>query len=139
MVTRATRLKNIAFLLIAVLVLGYLGARYADLGHLVGLRGYYVVKVELPETGGLFTHANVTYRGVSVGRVGPIRLTGDGVEADLRISDSAPPSPPISRRPSPTCRRSARSTSTCGRPPRAARTWRTAPGSPAPTPASRPR
>lgn len=52
MVTRATRLKNIAFLLITVLVLGYLGARYADLGHLVGLRGYYVVKVELPETGG---------------------------------------------------------------------------------------
>ncbi|WP_405775025.1 MCE family protein [Streptomyces sp. NBC_00859] len=93
MVTRATRLKNIAFLLIAVLVLGYLGARYADLGHLVGLRGYYVVKVELPETGGLFTHSNVTYRGVSVGRVGPIRLTADGVEADLRISDSAPPIP----------------------------------------------
>ncbi|WP_406152968.1 MCE family protein [Streptomyces sp. NBC_01023] len=93
MVTRATRLKNIAFLVIAVLVLGYLGARYADLGHLVGLRGYYVVKVELPETGGLFTHANVTYRGVSVGRVGPIRLTGNGVEADLRISDSAPAIP----------------------------------------------
>ncbi|GAA1360935.1 MCE family protein [Streptomyces beijiangensis] len=90
MITTAIRLKNLAFLLIAVLVLGYLGVHYADLGHLVGLRGYYVVKVQLPETGGLFTHSNVTYRGVSVGRVGPIRLTKDGVEAELRIDNSAP-------------------------------------------------
>ncbi|MFJ4405917.1 MCE family protein [Streptomyces sp. NPDC088910] len=90
MLTRVTIAKNIAFLLIAVLVLGFIGVRYADLGRYVGLRGYYTVKVELPEAGGLFEHANVTYRGVSVGRVGPIRLTDDGVEASLRINDSAP-------------------------------------------------
>ncbi|MEV6264732.1 MlaD family protein [Streptomyces sp. NPDC051784] len=93
MITFATRLKNIAFLVIAVLVLGYLGARYADLGHYVGLRGYYTVTVKLPQTGGLFTHSNVTYRGVSVGRVGPIELTDDGVEAELRIENDAPPIP----------------------------------------------
>ncbi|SHN33250.1 MCE family protein [Actinacidiphila paucisporea] len=90
MLTRTTVVKNIAFLVVAVLVLGYLGVRYADLGRYVGLRGYYTVKVELPEAGGLFEHSDVTYRGVSVGRVGPIRLTTDGVEADLRINDSAP-------------------------------------------------
>ncbi|MYS19970.1 phospholipid/cholesterol/gamma-HCH transport system substrate-binding protein, partial [Streptomyces sp. DvalAA-14] len=90
MLTRTTVVKNIAFVVIAVLVLGYLGVRYADLGHYVGLRGYYTVKVQLPEAGGLYEHANVTYRGVSVGRVGPIRLTDDGVEASLRINDSAP-------------------------------------------------
>ncbi|MFH9617942.1 MCE family protein [Streptomyces pratensis] len=90
MITLATRLKNIAFLIIAVLVLGYLGARYADLGHYVGLRGYYTVTVQLPQTGGLFTHSNITYRGVSVGRVGPIELTDDGVEAELRIENDAP-------------------------------------------------
>ncbi|MFF5727781.1 MCE family protein [[Kitasatospora] papulosa] len=90
MITHATRLKNIAFLVIAVLVLGYLGARYADLGHYVGLRGYYTVKIQLPRTGGLFTHSNVTYRGVSVGRVGPIELTDEGVEAELRIENDAP-------------------------------------------------
>ncbi|MFF2329467.1 MULTISPECIES: MCE family protein [unclassified Streptomyces] len=93
MITLATRLKNIAFLIIAVLVLGYLGVRYADLGHYVGLRDYYTVKVQLSRTGGLFTHSNVTYRGVSVGRVGPIELTDDGVEAELRINKSAPPIP----------------------------------------------
>ena len=90
MITPAIRLKNLAFLVIAVLVLGYLGVRYADLGHYIGMRGYYTVKVQLPQTGGLFTHANVTYRGVSVGRVGPIELTDDGVEAELRIEKDAP-------------------------------------------------
>ncbi|MEV6162802.1 MlaD family protein [Streptomyces sp. NPDC052052] len=93
MITLATRLKNIAFLIIAVLVLGYLGVRYADLGHYIGMRDYYTVKVQLSRTGGLFTHSNVTYRGVSVGRVGPIELTDDGVEAELRINKSAPPIP----------------------------------------------
>ncbi|MER7884637.1 MlaD family protein [Streptomyces fimicarius] len=93
MITLAVRLKNLAFLVIAVLVLGYLGVRYADLGHYVGLRSYYTVTVQLPQTGGLYTHSNVTYRGVSVGRVGPIELTDQGVEAQLRIEKDAPPIP----------------------------------------------
>ncbi|MEU1346597.1 MlaD family protein [Streptomyces sp. NPDC005795] len=93
MITPAIWIKNIVFLVIAVLVLGYLGVRYADLGHYIGMRGYYTVKVQLPQTGGLFTHSNVTYRGVSVGRVGPIELTDDGVEAELRIEKDAPPIP----------------------------------------------
>lgn len=93
MITLAIRLKNIAFLVIAVLVLGYLGVRYADLGHYIGLRSYYTVKVQLPRTGGLYTHSNVTYRGVSVGRVGPIELTDEGVEAELRIEKDAPKIP----------------------------------------------
>lgn len=93
MLTKTTIAKNIAFLVVAVLVLAYIGVRYADLGRYVGLRGYYTVKVELPETGGLFTNADVTYRGVSVGRVGPVTLTDDGVEASLRIKDSAPDIP----------------------------------------------
>ncbi|MFE4868308.1 MlaD family protein [Streptomyces sp. NPDC056682] len=93
MLTLATRLKNLAFLVIGVLVLGYTGFTYADVGHYVGIRDYYTVKVHLAETGGLFTHSNVTYRGVSVGRVGPIDLTDDGVVAELRIDNSAPPIP----------------------------------------------
>jgi phospholipid/cholesterol/gamma-HCH transport system substrate-binding protein len=90
MLTLAIRLKNIAFLVIAVLVLGFVGVRYADLGHWVGMRDHYRVRVQLGQTGGLFPHSNVTYRGVSVGRVGDIELTQDGVEAELRIDDDAP-------------------------------------------------
>lgn len=97
MITLAVRLKNLAFLVIAVLVLGFVGIRYADLGRYAGVADYYTVDVQLPRTGGLFTHSDVTYRGVSVGRVGPIGLTADGVVAELRIKRSAPRIPADTR------------------------------------------
>ncbi len=97
MITLAVRLKNLAFLLVAVLALSYLGIRHADLGRYVGVADYYTVDVRLPRTGGLFTHSDVTYRGVSVGRVGPIDLTADGVVAELRIRKSAPRIPADTR------------------------------------------
>ncbi|MFE6337225.1 MCE family protein [Streptomyces sp. NPDC057798] len=97
MITLAVRLKNLAFLLVAVLALGFLGIRYADLGRYVGIADHYTVEVELPRTGGLFTHSDVTYRGVSVGRVGRIDLTADGVVAQLRIRKSAPRIPADTR------------------------------------------
>ncbi len=93
MLTLATRIKLLVFGLIAVLVLAYTGIHYADLGRYLGLRGYYVVRLELANSGGIFPHADVTYRGVSVGRVGSLTLTSDGVQAELDINDSAPPIP----------------------------------------------
>ena len=93
MLTRATRIKLVVFGVIAVLVIGYTGFHYASLGRLLGLRGYYTVQMELASAGGIFPQADVTYRGVSVGRVGVVRLTSTGVEADLNISNTAPPIP----------------------------------------------
>ena len=93
MLTRATRIRLVVFGVIAVLVIGYTGFHYASLGRLLGLRGYYTVQMELANAGGIFPQADVTYRGVSVGRVGVVRLTPTGVEADLNISNSAPPIP----------------------------------------------
>lgn len=93
MLTAATRIKVTAFLVIGVLVVGYLGVRYANLGPLIGFRGYYTVTVDLPDAGGIFPNADVTYRGVTIGRVGEVDLTGDGVAVVLHINDSAPPIP----------------------------------------------
>src|SRR5260370_11406923 len=93
MLARATRFKLTAFALIGVLIIGYVWFHYADLGRYLGLRGYYVVRLELANSGGIYPNADVTYRGVSVGRVGTMRLTGTGIEVDLDISDSAPPIP----------------------------------------------
>jgi phospholipid/cholesterol/gamma-HCH transport system substrate-binding protein len=93
MLTRGTRIKLAVFAVIAILAIGYTAFRYANLGRLLGLRGYYVVQLELANGGGIFPQADVTYRGVSVGRVGTVRLTPAGVEADLNISNSAPPIP----------------------------------------------
>jgi len=93
MLTRTIRIKLAVFAVIGVLVIGYTAFRYANLGRLFGVRGYYVVRLELANGGGIFPQADVTYRGVSVGRVGAIRLTPTGVEADLNISNAAPPIP----------------------------------------------
>ncbi|MFE0149366.1 MlaD family protein [Nonomuraea sp. NPDC059007] len=93
MLTRATRIRVAIFLAIAIVVIGFIGIEYAKLGRLFGRPGHYVVKLELAETGGLFPDANVTYRGVTVGRVGEMTLTERGLVADLRIDDAAPPIP----------------------------------------------
>ena len=90
MLSWLTRIKLVVFGLLAVLVIGYTGIHYANIGKVFGASGYYVVEANLPQAGGLYTNADITYRGVSVGRVGAITLSGSGVRADLDISDSAP-------------------------------------------------
>jgi phospholipid/cholesterol/gamma-HCH transport system substrate-binding protein len=93
MLSTATRIKLAVFAVLSVLIVAYTGIHYANLGRYVGMPGYYVVRLDLAQAGGIFPNADVTYRGVSVGRVGAVRLTATGVEADLNISDSAPPIP----------------------------------------------
>jgi phospholipid/cholesterol/gamma-HCH transport system substrate-binding protein len=46
----------------------------------------YTVTVQLPQAGGLYTGGNVTYRGVTVGRVEAVRLTRTGAEAVLQMN-----------------------------------------------------
>ncbi|MFR9730870.1 MCE family protein [Saccharopolyspora sp. MS10] len=84
MLTRKTRLQIVAFLAIALVGIGYAGARYAGLDRLLGPRGY-VVTMNLADSGGIFDNAEVTYRGVPIGRVGTMRLTSNGVEVPLDI------------------------------------------------------
>src|SRR4029078_5123801 len=67
-----------------LLVLASVGVRYVGGGER-WFGGTYVVRAEFAEAGGIFTNAAVTYRGVPVGRVGPITLHGDGVLVELRL------------------------------------------------------
>jgi phospholipid/cholesterol/gamma-HCH transport system substrate-binding protein len=91
-ITRVIRLQLVAFLLITVAGVGYTGFRYAGFGDLFGTTTY-PVRLQLAESGGIFEGADVTYRGVSVGRVGPLTLLPDGVEVRLDIRRDAPPIP----------------------------------------------
>src|SRR5262249_61739255 len=93
MLTRSTTLKLIAFAVVGALVIIYTGIRYANLGRYLGSRGYYVVRLELASGGGIYPNADVTYRGVSVGRGGGMRLTSGGIEGELDIPESAPAIP----------------------------------------------
>lgn len=92
MITRSTKIQLVAFLLLTVIGVGYTGFRYAGFGDIVGTTTYPVT-MRLADSGGIFTGADVTYRGVSVGRVGPLTLTADGVDVQLDVQRSAPDIP----------------------------------------------
>jgi phospholipid/cholesterol/gamma-HCH transport system substrate-binding protein len=92
MITRTIKVQLAALLVIAVVGVGYVGFRYADLGRIFGATTYPVT-MALKDSGGIFTGADVTYRGVSVGRVGPLTLTADGVDVQLDLERGGPEIP----------------------------------------------
>lgn len=84
MLTRTTGIKLVAFVIIAVLAVTYSLFRFTDLGRVFGQDGY-TVSLKLKESGGIFSNAEVTYRGFNVGRVGRLSLTDTGLQVDLNI------------------------------------------------------
>lgn len=96
MTGRGTKLRLVAFALIAVVGIGYTGAQYAGLDRLLGFGGY-TVTMNMPDSGGVFNNSEVTYRGVAVGRVTQMDLTEDGIAVRMHIDDAAPPIPASTR------------------------------------------
>ncbi len=92
MITRLVRIQLIAFVVITLVGVSYVGVRYAGLDRLLW-DPRYPVTVQLADSGGIFSGANVTYRGVDVGRVGELSLTEDGVAVELLIDKDTPPIP----------------------------------------------
>jgi phospholipid/cholesterol/gamma-HCH transport system substrate-binding protein len=84
MTGRMVRLQLLAFAAVTALGVSYVGASYAGLADRV-VNHPYTVRAQFADSGGIFTGAEVTYRGVPVGRVGALRLTSDGVSVDLRL------------------------------------------------------
>ncbi|MER6067897.1 MlaD family protein [Streptomyces sp. NPDC001817] len=89
MITRTVRAQLLAFATVTALGVSYVGARYTGLVDDVLHRGY-TVRADFADSGGVFPGAEVTYRGVPVGRVGDLRLTGSGISVALKIEDGAP-------------------------------------------------
>ena len=87
MITRRTRIQLLIFVLITLLGVSYVGARYARLDR-VFFDDHYTVVGHFPESGGIFAGGEVSYRGVQVGRVGKLVLTDDGVDAYLDIGNA---------------------------------------------------
>jgi phospholipid/cholesterol/gamma-HCH transport system substrate-binding protein len=92
MLLRATKIRLFLFSMIAVVGIGYVGGTYAGLDRLLWPTGYRVT-AHFADSGGIFTNAEVTYRGVTVGRVTELRLSDDGIDVVMAIGDSAPPIP----------------------------------------------
>ena len=84
MISRQTKLQLAVFLLISLVGLTYTGVRYAGLGRFFVDQGY-IVKADFVDSGGIFKNAEVTYRGVTRGKVVDLDLEGDGVRVSMQL------------------------------------------------------
>jgi phospholipid/cholesterol/gamma-HCH transport system substrate-binding protein len=86
MLTRFIRNQLIVFAALTVAALIALGWFYLRIPSQLGF-GQYRLIAELPASGGLYRTANVTYRGIQIGKVIKVEPTAHGVQATLSIDD----------------------------------------------------
>jgi virulence factor Mce-like protein len=91
-ITRKVRLQLLAFAAVALLGLSYLSFKYVGLDRVL-LGDGFDVAADFSDSGGIFVNAEVTYRGVQVGRVSDMQLTDDGVRVTMTIDPGAPEVP----------------------------------------------
>jgi phospholipid/cholesterol/gamma-HCH transport system substrate-binding protein len=89
MLDRLTRIQLSIFAVVTVLTVGAISIFYLHLPAAVGI-GAYNVTANFVAGGGLYKNANVTYRGVTIGRVESLGLSNDGVVAHMRINSGTP-------------------------------------------------
>ncbi|MDQ2627335.1 MAG: MCE family protein [Actinomycetota bacterium] len=87
MLTRFVRIQLALFLIASVIGVSAMIFGYMQVPTLLGI-GRVTVKLDLPETGGLYRFSNVTYNGVQIGTVTNVELTANGVRATLSLSRS---------------------------------------------------
>ncbi|BDB45202.1 MULTISPECIES: virulence factor Mce family protein [Mycobacterium] len=89
MIDRLTRIQLWIFAIITVITLTVMGVFYLRLPATFGI-GTYGVSADFEAGGGLYKNANVTYRGVAVGRVESVGLNPSGVTAQMRLNSGTP-------------------------------------------------
>lgn len=85
MIDKLTKIQLSIFAIITVLTLTVMGIFYLRLPATFGI-GTYEVSADFVAGGGLYKNANVTYRGVAVGRVESVGLNPNGVTAQMRLN-----------------------------------------------------
>ncbi|TVY04972.1 MCE family protein [Mycolicibacterium porcinum] len=87
MIDRLTRMQLMIFGVVTVLTVSAISLFYLHLPAAVGI-GTYHVNANFVTGGGIYQNANVTYRGVTVGRVDSVGLAPDGVVARMQLNSS---------------------------------------------------
>lgn len=87
MILRRTKIQLLIFVVITLVGVSYVGARYARLDRLVFDDSYTVV-AHFPDSGGIFAGGEVSYRGVKVGQVQKMELTEQGVDVYLDVENA---------------------------------------------------
>ena len=86
MITSRTKKQLLAFVILTLVGVTFVGARYARLDRLF-YDSTYSVTAHYAQSGGIFTGAEVTYRGVGIGQVSKMELTDKGVDVVLGIEN----------------------------------------------------
>ena len=86
--TRGIRLRLIAFASVSALGLTYVGGNYLGIVDRILGRGYDV-NVILPASGGIYEGAEVTYRGVKIGKVAKMTVDRDGLRVRVTLQEEA--------------------------------------------------
>jgi phospholipid/cholesterol/gamma-HCH transport system substrate-binding protein len=86
---RLIRFQLTIFAIVTVVCVGAISAFYLHVPSALGI-GSYNVTANFVAGGGLYQNANVTYRGVTVGRVESVGLTNDGIVASMRLNTNTP-------------------------------------------------
>jgi len=84
MITSTVKKQLLVFVLITLIGVSYVGARYARLDKLFHDTSYSVA-AHFAQSGGIYTGAEVSYRGVGIGQVSNMKLTRKGVDVILSI------------------------------------------------------
>lgn len=92
MISRLTKIQLVIFAIVTVLGGAFVGGRYAQIDRLVVDRSF-PVSAQFKDSGGIFAGAQVTYRGIPVGKVGKLEFKDNGVRARLDIENDAPKIP----------------------------------------------
>ena len=87
MLTRFIKRQLVLFGILTVVALLVLGVCYLRIPTLMGI-GQYQLKAEVPASGGLYPTANVTYRGITIGKVTAVEPTEKGAEATMSIDST---------------------------------------------------
>lgn len=85
MIDRLAKVQLSIFAVITVITLSVMAIFYLRLPATFGI-GTYGVSADFVAGGGLYKNANVTYRGVAVGRVESVGLNPNGVTAHMRLN-----------------------------------------------------
>lgn len=94
MLRRSTKIQLILFVVITLVGVSYVAAEYVGLAKYVTGDEGCKISADFPSSGGIFTNAEVTYRGVTVGQVGSLHLIKDGVRVDLHLNSCGSPKIP---------------------------------------------
>lgn len=96
MLRRSTKIQLVIFAIITLVGVSYVSADYVGLTKGVFNNDACTVSADFPDSGGIFSNAEVTYRGVTVGQVGKLDLIDNGVRVQLKIDNCKKDRIPVS-------------------------------------------